>query len=170
MYLPAGNTCIPIYEALNRPDSILNEFELYQIDEVITGVKAGIFADFFKQYLGELRRPVLGVEDGEAKADLAWLGLGLNGHVGFHEPGISKEFHAGCVRLDTKTCETLSLELNTWGVTYGVGRFQQCQAILMFVRGEGKRAVVERLQAGDLQLPAAHLSGLTNFELLSEGL
>lgn len=170
LYLPAGNTCVPIYEALNSPTSILNDFQLYQIDEVITGRKAGMFSVFFQEHLSQLSRPVLPIGDGEAKADLAWLGLGLNGHVGFHEPGLPKDFDAGCVRLEQKTCETLELEPVTWGVTYGVGRFLKSQAILMFVRGQSKSKVVDRLLSGDADLPAAHLREHKNFDLLCEGL
>lgn len=155
---------------MNNKNSILNEFELYQIDEVITGEKTGLFADFFKTYLGNLKRPVRGLGDAEAKADLAWLGLGLNGHVGFHEPGLASNFASGCVKLSEKTCHTLELEAGTWGLTYGAARFMECQAILMLVRGSSKRDVLHALEKGDAGLPASALLPHKDFTVLSEGL
>lgn len=170
LFLPAGNTCIPIYEALNTKSSLLNDFDLFQIDEVITGSKKGLFADFFKTYLGRLNRPVRPLEDGQAKADLAWLGLGLNGHIGFHEPGIPKDFGVGCVRLSVKTCETLGLEANSWGLTYGASRFLECEALLMLVRGASKAEILSQFLAKDKNLPATSLVDHKSFTVLTEGL
>jgi glucosamine-6-phosphate deaminase len=102
------------------------------------------------------------------QADLAWLGLGLNGHVGFHEPGIDPRMFSGCVRLSAKSTETLQLEPDTWGLTYGVGAFMACKAILILVRGESKREVLTRLLRADPALPASHLLRHGNLTSLSD--
>ncbi len=168
LFLPAGGTCVPIYQALNSKNSILNDFELYQIDEVITSPHQDLFKNFFKEHLGLLKREVQSVADAAPKVDLAWLGLGLNGHVGFHEPSIQESFNLGCVHLDDKTCNTLSIATDSWGITYGVGCFKKCDAIMMLARGEAKREVVSKLLKEDKSLPATYLLGHKDFTLLTE--
>lgn len=169
IFIPAGNTPIPLYEfwEKERPD-FLNNVTLLQIDEVLTGRKKGVFKEFFQKHLPNYSHQIRYVDAAEEVADLAILGLGVNGHVAFHEPGIDNRFYSGCVKLTPKTCEYLKLEENTWGVTYGVDAFIRCKSIMMTVSGQGKREILQRLIKEDRNLPATALLHHTDITLLAD--
>ncbi|MEK7357725.1 MAG: 6-phosphogluconolactonase, partial [Bdellovibrionota bacterium] len=95
--------------------------------------------------------------EGDAVADVAILGLGLNGHVAFHEPGLGRDFFSGCVKLSDTTVGQLAAEPETWGITYGAGAFARCRSVCIMVGGASKRDVLKRLLAGDDSLPATAL-------------
>jgi 6-phosphogluconolactonase/glucosamine-6-phosphate isomerase/deaminase len=157
LFLPAGETPRPLYARWREAEpGYLRGLRLLQVDDVSTGREKGMFARFFREEL-----PALAVEPpvSEVKADLAILGLGTNGHVAFHEPGIPASFRFGEVDLAEDTAARLKLEPGTKGVTYGVGTFFEAKAILLVVRGQNKKEILERLRKGDPSLPA---SGLLN--------
>lgn len=155
LFLPAGETPKPLYARWRKAaPAYLKGLRLLQVDDVSTGKETGMFARFFQEEL-----PTFHVEPPvkEAKADLAILGLGTNGHVAFHEPGLPSSFRFGEVDLADDTALRLKLEPGTRGITYGVGTFFESKAILLVVRGENKRAILERLKKGDPSLPATGL-------------
>ena len=94
----------------------------------LTGPKKGVFKIFLEENLPHYRHQIRFVDDCSRAADLAILGLGLNGHVAFHEPGIDGSFYSGSVRLSEITCDHLGLERGTWGVSYGAGAFSRSRA------------------------------------------
>jgi glucosamine-6-phosphate deaminase len=108
------------------------------------------------------------IGDSYEQGDLAILGLGLNGHVAFHEPELPKNFYSGCVRLSEKTCNTLGVEPSTWGITYGASAFLKSKAILMLVSGTAKREVLQRLLKKDPSLPATALCSHPQFTILAD--
>lgn len=169
IFIPAGNTPIPLYEfwEKERPDFLRNVTFL-QIDDVLTGKQKGVFKEFFAKHLPSYRNQIQYIEAAEQVADLAILGLGVNGHVAFHEPGIDNRFYSGCVPLTAKTCGYLGLEPNTWGITYGVDAFIRAKSILMTVTGPGKREILGRLLKEDRQLPATALLHHADITLLAD--
>ncbi len=169
IFIPAGQTPIPLYQLWEKekPD-FLKGLAFLQIDEVLTGSQKGVFKDFFQQHLPSFRNQIRYIEAAEHVADLAILGLGVNGHVAFHEPGIDNQFYSGCVQLTSKTCEYLKLEPNTWGLTYGVGAFVRCKSVMMTVTGKGKREVLARLLREDRELPATALLHHQDLTLLAD--
>lgn len=168
-FIPAGNTPIPLYQVWEkeRPE-YLQGLSLLQIDDVLTGSQKGVFKQFFNEHLPSYRNQLRYIEDAEQIADMAVLGLGVNGHVAFHEPGIDRRFFSGCVQLTPKTCEYLKLESNTWGISYGVDAFIRCQSVLMVVSGKGKREILSRLLKEDRELPATALLQHKDFTLLAD--
>lgn len=172
VFLPAGNTPIPLYRAMEeRPLKQLQGVKLLQVDEVLTGPKAGTFKAFFESHLPSFTDQFEWIEDATSIAELSILGVGLNGHVAFHEPGLPANFSAGCLKLTPTTCEVLGVNGPTWGVSYGAETFMRSQAILVLVRGENKRSILKQaLQPGSV-LPAAEIfkhprvTLITDFEL-----
>lgn len=169
VYLPAGETPRALYKDWQAHErAFLKGMTFVQIDDVVSGRKKDMFKNFFCENLPEYKNQFVFFKDGDKIADLAVLGLGLNGHVAFHEPGIPAQFFSGCVRLSDKTKETLDLEPETWGQTFGIDAFIRSKAILMLVRGEKKREVVNRLMRADPTLPASALLKHNNFTLLTD--
>ena len=124
IYLPAGGTPIPLYRQWTAsPPEFLRSLQLIQIDDILTGNKAGLFKQFFIQHLPKEKDHFRWIGKNYDQADLAILGLGLNGHIAFHEPELPKNFYSGCVLLSPKTCETLSVPKDTWGISYGASAF-----------------------------------------------
>ncbi len=169
LYLPAGNTPVPIYkEWTQRPPLFLQKLSLIQIDDIITGPKAGIFKSFFLQNLPGHESQFRWIGDQYDQGDLSILGLGINGHIAFHEPELPKDFYSGCVHLSEKTCQSLGVDASTWGVTYGASAFLKSKAILMLVLGEAKREVLQRLINKDPSLPATALCYHSDFTILAD--
>ena len=155
LFLPAGETPKPLYAKWRKEwPAYLSGLKLMQVDDVLTGTGAGVFARFFQDELPghPVIRPVQ-----ESKADLAILGLGTNGHVAFHEPGLPMSFRFGEVLLESDTARRLSLEAGTKGITYGVGVFSEAKAILLVVRGESKKSAFEKFLKNDPSVPASGL-------------
>lgn len=154
IYLPAGNTPIPLYRhwEKTRP-SFLETLTPIQIDDVTNGSQKGLFRRFFEKECPSFAPRMRWIDGPPQQADLALLGVGLNGHVAFHEPGFRADLFCEDVVLSEKTLHTLGLEPNTRGRTYGAGAFLKTKAILVLATGASKRPVLERLAA--LRAPSA---------------
>src|SRR5690606_19816291 len=98
----------------------------------------GRFRKFFLERLPSFAARIARPEEFEGPADLAILGLGRNGHVAFHEPGLPLEFRFGEVALTGATCRSLGLTPPRQGITHGLGHFMKCRAVLLIVAGSGK--------------------------------
>jgi glucosamine-6-phosphate deaminase len=172
VFLPAGNTPIALYERWEkqRPEEIKN-LRLIQIDDVLSGPKAGMFKQFFEDHLPSFRDQFEWIESApqtDRGADLALLGLGLNGHVAFHEPGMPMDFFCGCLKLSEVTHRNLELAPTTWGISYGIGAFIKSKSIAMMVNGASKRAILDRLLARDPSLPAFGLLDHPDFTIFAD--
>lgn len=169
VFLPAGQTPESLYEKWEREKpGPLQGLEILQIDDVLTGAKRGVFRRFFSEKLPSYEAQLRPIDEASRVADLGLLGLGLNGHVAFHEPEIDLSFFSGCVKLSAKTCTNLGLEESTWGISYGVQAFLATKALLIMVKGAGKREVLARLLKGDPALPASALLGHPRLTILAD--
>ena len=101
----------------------------------------------------------------EGGIDLAILGLGTNGHVGFNEPPSDAHAPTRAVRL---TPETVLANARYWGgeaevptdaVTLGLGSLLAAREIVLLVSGSAKRGIVRRALEGpvDPDVPASFL-------------
>ncbi len=165
LFIPAGNTPIPLYQLWERTrPPYLDKLNFLQVDEVINGPHKGIFRRFFEEHLPGYKNQVRWIDGNPVMADVAILGLGLNGHVAFHEPGIPQHFEIGCVQLNNDTCQNLDTAKDTWGLTYGVGAFSKCKKILVIACGSSKAEIVNELLSDKSKIPASFLKdhpGLT---------
>ncbi len=168
-YVPAGTTPRPLYAHWrhHQPD-FLKRIRFIQIDDVISGLQAGCFKKFFETELAPWKKQIVWFDRGEVQAEAAILGLGLNGHIAFHEPEIPKNFYSGCVKLDEVTRRRLDLEPNAWGVSYGLTAFLKCREILMIVSDESKRTLLQKIIQGDGNFPARYLAEHPKFILMTD--
>jgi 6-phosphogluconolactonase/glucosamine-6-phosphate isomerase/deaminase len=172
VFLPAGNTPIPIYRYWEkvRP-SFLNGLKFVQVDDVLGSVGKDYFKNFFLEHLPSYRDQFVWIEgesgSGEG-AELAILGLGLNGHVAFHEPSVPSGFTFGCVALDQGTCESLKIPFGTWGITHGLGHFLKAKKIAIIATGKSKSEMVAKVLAGDKSIPAGWMLDHGDFTLIAD--
>jgi len=158
LFLPAGNTLKPLYKRWrggNFPPQLKN-FRLLQLDEIIEGEKQGIFQFFFKQELPELSVEAPSEKAYEGTA-IAILGLGMNGHIAFHEPELPPDFSFGTVALSQGSAQNLGVTPGTKACSYGLGTFLRLPSLLLVVTGEKKQEIFSRLLKQDPALPATQL-------------
>lgn len=97
--------------------------------------------------------------------DLQLLGLGLNGHIGFNEPGSSFEKETHCVNLTQSTILANSRffasidEVPTQAYTMGIKSIMMAKKILVIVSGEKKAEIVAKAFLGPVtpEVPASIL-------------
>ena len=97
--------------------------------------------------------------------DLQVLGVGRTGHVGFNEPGSSRDSRTRMITLDRKT--RLDASSDFFGednvprkaVTMGVGTILAARQLIMMAWGEGKSRVVQKAVEGEIttQIAASFL-------------
>jgi glucosamine-6-phosphate deaminase len=97
--------------------------------------------------------------------DLAILGIGTNGHLGFNEPPSDATSPTRAVELSPSTLEA---NARYWGegvavprhaVTVGLAQLLRARRIVLVASGSGKRDIVERALRGPItpEVPASHL-------------
>ncbi len=145
VFVPAGGTPTPLYRRWTaEPTALLKSLRLMQIDDIITGPRKGEFRQFFQAELEPFLSQMEWIGNCESLAEVAILGVGVNGHVAFHEPGLPRGFIGGCVPLSSETRTYLGLSEPTWGLTYGVAAFMRAKKILVMVKGEKKHSIMKK--------------------------
>jgi glucosamine-6-phosphate deaminase len=102
---------------------------------------------------------------GRGGLDLAILGMGHNGHLGFNEPPSSAGSPTRVVELSPRTLEANAgywgdvADVPTTAVTMGLGSLLAARAIVLVAVGEGKREIVGRALEGPIgpDVPASFL-------------
>ncbi len=182
--LPTGTTPRPIYaELVRRVHAGLDVGEVtsFNLDELL-GLPPSDPRSFHAYMQRELLRPLgsrgwrrLHLLPGELAAEsaptacrayedaiaaaggleVALLGLGLNGHVAFNEPGSPWDSRTRLVDLAPTTAPGLPRR----ALTMGLGTILEARELLLVATGESKSAVVQRLftEAPSLELPATAL-------------
>ena len=97
--------------------------------------------------------------------DLQLLGLGLNGHIGFNEPGAAFEKETHCVDLSESTIRANSRffasmdEVPKQAYTMGIKTIMQAKKILIVVNGQNKAQIVKDAFFGPItpKVPASVL-------------
>ncbi|KZN95434.1 glucosamine-6-phosphate deaminase [Aeribacillus pallidus] len=85
------------------------------------------------------------------KIDIQILGLGLNGHIGFNEPGTSFKSRTHIVKLDQSTRKANARffqsidEVPTKAITMGIETIMESKKILLLVSGKEKSDALARL-------------------------
>ncbi|KGX88181.1 glucosamine-6-phosphate deaminase [Pontibacillus litoralis] len=97
--------------------------------------------------------------------DLQILGIGVNGHIGFNEPGSSFTGKTSIVPLTESTIEANARFFDTMeevpreAVTMGIQSILKSKKIILLASGESKAPVIEQLLSGEVTeaLPASVL-------------
>lgn len=96
--------------------------------------------------------------------DVAVLGLGANGHLGFNEPGTDPELLTQVVDLDELTVSGgaryfgKEIQLQK-GITLGLKAIMEAGTVLLLVNGEHKRDIFRTMLEGEInnEIPASFL-------------
>lgn len=197
--LPTGNTPQGMYRVLRESRTDLSRVRVALLDEY-----AGIGADDWRSFHQWLRRVVLdptGVPDSEvihfdpqatdppAEAarvdqavadaggiDVLVLGLGVNGHLGFNEPGSAFDSPSRLVEL---TPESVEANAEYWGdaslvpgraFTLGLGTLARARHTLLLVSGAAKADVLAATLDGPVtpQIPATLLQGMPDVIVVAD--
>ena|SRR5688572_7816246 len=182
--LPAGRTPRLLYAELLRRalrrELDLAQVRFFQLDEYVGCAPAdarSFAAQLRRELLDPLRRKAEqdALLDGSARdpaaeiarharalrdaggADVAFLGVGRNGHVAFNEPGTRLIDGARIVDLADATRAGAAAEFApapapTRGITLGLAEIAAAKQIALLATGAGKRAIVAAL----LREPASH--------------
>src|SRR5699024_8777967 len=98
------------------------------------------------------------------KIDLQILGIGLNGHIGFNEPGSDVKSRTQVVDLgitiEAKTRLFNSMDdVTTKAITMGIGTIKEARKIILLVQREKKAEILSKVLHGDVtsDVPASFL-------------
>ncbi|MDF1510934.1 glucosamine-6-phosphate deaminase [Robertmurraya sp. DFI.2.37] len=108
------------------------------------------------------------------KIDLQILGMGINGHIGFNEPGTPFSSRTHVVELAASTREANSRffptldDVPTQALTMGIASIMESKEILLLVSGEQKAEAIARLAEGDISedFPASILRNHPNVTVI----
>jgi len=101
--------------------------------------------------------------------DLMLVGIGMNGHIGFNEPGVSLDLYAHVIDLDANTqlvgqkyfSETVSL---LQGITLGLKHFLEAGKAIIIANGTKKASVIQKAVQEPVtnQMPASIIQRHSN--------
>ncbi|MFT3948392.1 MAG: glucosamine-6-phosphate deaminase [Agriterribacter sp.] len=102
--------------------------------------------------------------DARGGIELAILGLGMNGHLGINEPGVSPELRTHVIQLDELTKKVgqkyfdKATLLNT-GITIGLQLLLEAKTIFLLVSGKHKAGILNQVLNGGIsnKVPASLL-------------
>jgi glucosamine-6-phosphate isomerase len=94
--------------------------------------------------------------------DLMLVGVGMNGHIGFNEPGVSPRLYSHIIDLDATTQsvgqkyfkESTALKQ---GITLGLQHLLQSKEVILMASGEKKSGVIQKALEGPItpDMPAS---------------
>jgi glucosamine-6-phosphate deaminase len=174
--LATGNTPVPFYTALRARVAAgaadVSAMRPFAIDEYVSDAGHPCSnRTFFARYWDAIpgARPVEqfdpAADDLDTEADrfarqlneaggldVVVLGIGMNGHLAFNEPGTARERRAGCVTLTPATRESAAAcwgaSQPTLGLTLGLAEMLAARRLLLIANGAKKAAIVARALEG----------------------
>ena len=98
--------------------------------------------------------------------DLQLLGIGVNGHIGYNEPGSERQSSCRIVSLTPTTIERDGLPIGSMGITLGVEDILNSKKIVLIATGGSKASAVRQAlkSTPSVESPA---SFLVNHECIS---
>jgi glucosamine-6-phosphate deaminase len=193
--LPTGETPVPLYAALAASDSadadlwsqatvlLLDDYVGLSDDdpaasgprlhrEIVDHVHPAKFIEIDQS--GDLEAAVRRHDAAARDLDLAIVGLGLNGHIGFNEPGSTADSPARVVDLHRRSQEVAegygAEEAPKRGITIGLARLLEARELWLLVTGERKaeilRAALEGPETPDV--PASYLRRHPNWRVMAD--
>ena len=174
---PKG-TCEKVVGKANREKVDFSQLHFVGLDEWlgIPPTNTGSCAYFFKTYfLNPLSSPPNSIRlfDALAKSpadeckkmdehifkhgpvDLMIVGIGMNGHIGFNEPGISFDLYSHIADLDETTTTVGQkyfeggAELKQ-GITIGLKHLMEAKKLILLANGKKKASVIQKAVEGEV--------------------
>lgn len=110
------------------------------------------------------------------KVDIQVLGIGLNGHIGFNEPGTPFTSRTHVVDLDESTRKANARffnsleEVPTQAITMGIETIMESKQIILLISGEKKKEAAAELINGEISeaFPASVLKQHENVILIAD--
>lgn len=201
--LPTGNTPLGMYRELLElapvERAVFSGAGFFQLDEYV-----GIDGDDWRSLAGWLRRAFLdganistsavtnfrsSAPDGAMEArrmekaicaaggiDVSVLGIGLNGHVGFNEPGSAADSPTRIVQL---TPQSVRSNAAYWGgeaavprqaYTLGLGTLSRARQTVLLVSGAAKGRILHAAMEGSVtpEVPATFLHQLQDVTVIAD--
>lgn len=108
--------------------------------------------------------------------DIQILGIGLNGHIGFNEPGTSFASQTHIVELDESTRKANARffdsidDVPAQAITMGIDSIMQSRQIILLVSGSQKAEALEKLVNGPIteKFPASILQKHANVTIIAD--
>lgn len=185
-FLPTGNSVKEFYELLQfKKDFWKDKLELIQIDE---------FSHPSRRFYHDLERQIikpLGLQKKSELIDPHWealdmqrhiqkvlsrpidfavLGLGPNGHIGFHEPGVGgMDFLGGEIYLSESSYNRVKNAPSRSALSFGAGSFLKAKRILLIVSGSEKVHIYQKFLSEDPnpEIPATLIKNHPELYVLS---
>lgn len=199
---PTGRTPISLYRRL-RAEAAAGRFDLdqatvFMLDEYLDlpDYPTGSFQSFLREHLGSLifndHTTVHSIEpslanvsaicaaydrllDDAGGIDLAVLGVGANGHVGFNEPGATDDqrTHQVLLSKDTLQANFPGVEpsrMPSTAVTIGLADLLAARSVLLLASGPTKAKAIAALCAGARieESPVTHLLDHPDFTIVAD--
>lgn len=194
--LATGKTMIPVYAHLEKLQNIYNKpfhhsfFFMLDEYEGIPSDHPSSFKSYIKNHViyplalkesqfafppahltggGEQYEALIKESGG---IDLQLLGLGINGHVGFNEPGSTKSSRTRVIALTQETLnanrDQFTDKIPTHALSMGIGTILESKELLMLVTGKAKADVVKYIlnHHDDPKCPATYLKSHPHFTLV----
>lgn len=125
-------------------------------DGTVPRDKVGAFCEAYEQAIADA-----------GGIDLQLLGIGRTGHVGFNEPGSSRQSRTRLITLDKVTrMDAASDFFGEWhvprqAITMGVGTILAARRVVLLAFGEHKAAIIKRAVEGEVtaSVAASYLQG-----------
>jgi len=174
LMLATGSTMLPVY-ALLREAGLDLDFSLvktFNLDEYYPGNQFREFMDaqlFSHVNIDEANVHFPTVDYDEVIAatggiDLCLLGIGVNGHIAFNEPGSSVDSRTRVVELDEST-RVRNSKLNNGAdipqraISVGIATILDCKRIVVLANGADKTSAVHEARYSDIsdKCPASFL-------------
>lgn len=97
--------------------------------------------------------------------DIQLLGIGVNGHIGFNEPGTPFKLGTNIVELTQSTREANKIYFNkiedvpSHAITMGINTIMHSRAVVLLICGASKQEAFDRLRSGEIteDFPASAL-------------
>jgi len=191
--LPTGRTPRGMYSELvrsyRRRSIDFSRARIFQLDEYL-GLHSSSHPGSFRSYLWReflnhvnVRRANINFIEPDYEQvirdsggiDLMILGIGMNGHLGFNEPGSGPESRTRAVTLAESTIKGMRQnftpdELPLEGITIGLATIMESREILLLASGAEKTAILAKAltEPVSVAVPASILQGHGNVTVITD--
>ncbi|MCC6278210.1 MAG: 6-phosphogluconolactonase [Oligoflexia bacterium] len=186
-FAPTGKTPRPFYaKATQSGERWIKKLRPIQIDEIRD--RRRLYGEELRETLlrpGRIDAPDLIIDPNwtdrqfnhhlqsvlSQEIEFSFLGLGMNGHVGLHEPGDRDlSYLGGRVMISESTLKKLPPLAVPEAFTFGAGAFIKAKKIFLVVTGVEKKSILDQVieTPPTSQIPATLLKEHPDFQILTD--